>query len=260
MAKVPKIITMGQTTVKIKTDTNAIANRIKKLVQQDFLNPWLTGLKIATEAASQRFVEMLEKTEVIKALNNEYKGEMSGKDLPAEFGLYRDISKNEIVPAILDVSKKSFGAHAGGGNLDRSRSIFGVVNIGLDGLYVKNLIQDVPHAEYESKGGTVPWMRWLLAGSAENDDYGIVYYPSGIPEGKKTESRSRYATMSSSKSTGWFWNADVLGVYGNNFVEDVMRNPQNMAIFNREIIKGIKQAFSRSTKLNTTQKKAIVIT
>jgi hypothetical protein len=258
MAKVPKVITIGQTTVKIKTDTNAIANMIKKQVQRDYVNPWLTGIKIATEAASQRFVSMLERTEVVKSLNNDYQGKPGGKDLPAEFGLDRDFSENTIVPAILDVAKKSFNADRGGGDLERARTIFGVVNIGLNGDYVKRLLQDVPKAEYESRGGTVPWMKWLLAGSAENDDYGIIYYPSGTPKIFGGGSRSGNALMSDRRTEGWFWSADVLGVYGNNFVEDVMRDPKNMAILNKEIVKSIKQAFSRSKPLRGV-KNAIVI-
>lgn len=254
------IINLGETKVKISTSNNSIANTIKRHIQGEVINPWLTGIRLATEAASEKFVSMLAKTEVIKSLNNDYQGKPGGIDLPAEFGLYREESENDIVPKILEVAKGSFGAVEAGGNIDRARTIFGVINIGLNTDYADRLLKEVPKAEYESQNGVVPWMQWLLTGSAENGNYGILYFPKGLPQyfiRKGIESRSGNALMT--KASSWFWNADVLGVYGNNFVEDVMTNPKNMAILNKEIIKAMKQAFSRFSKYKEIPSNAIVV-
>jgi hypothetical protein len=252
------IVNVGQTKIKISTSNIKIGQIVKNNVTSSVRNVWLDGLNRATKYAADRFVRMIEESTVIQALNSEYESDTSGKDLPAEFGLDRDIAKNEIVPAIIETSKDIFDLETGTGGDIRPRTLFGVVNIGINSDYANILLRRVPGSTYESvnkKGDStpIPWMRWLLLGEAENDEYGILYTHSYT-------SRSTSAFMNEYVKKGWFWNAEILGGYGNDFITDAIRNPKNAAILKSSILRGIQEAFASSTRLSAKTKGGITIT
>ncbi len=177
-------------------------------------------------------VSLLQNTVTYKGLNGDYAGDTTGRDLVAEFGL-DPIESKQILSEISDYLESAI-------KVSKSNTDGTILKIEIVEEKFQQIFQ-IPGSTYQSYATNratayeIPWLEWVLAGTAKIAAYRIIY-------GDFPTSRSTRAIMINEGSGSWSYATKDKP----NFIFKVFNS--------KNFLNQVNKAYDRSLKRHIKEK------